>query len=156
MKVYPFLQGNDGNQEGLASLNTLFIVIINITKAMVSRRFQKREELQHSLSFLQSPFTPFFTEYLYQNLRRFLTDDQREDSVHFTMFPAPRSEFINLEIEQSVAHMQSTIELGRAARDRRKMPIKVQLRLSDMCEVSQYDDILWAEPSCGIQTSKKF
>jgi len=115
------IRGNDGNQEGLASLNTLFIVIINITKAM-------------------SPFTPFFTEYLYQNLRRFLTDDQREDSVHFTMFPAPRSEFINLEIEQSVAHMQSTIELGRAARDRRKMPIKYPL--IDITVVSANQNLL--------------
>ena len=72
-----------------------------------------------------APFTPFFTEYLYQNLRVLLPADQREDSVHYIMFPAPRDEFINLEIEESVAHMQSTIELGRAARDRRKMPLKV-------------------------------
>jgi isoleucyl-tRNA synthetase len=101
-------QGNDGDQERLSALNTLFIVILTITKAM-------------------APFTPFFTEYLYQNLRVLLPEDQREDSVHYIMFPAPRDEFINLEIEASVAHMQSTIELGRAARDRRKMPLKVHI-----------------------------
>jgi isoleucyl-tRNA synthetase len=115
------IRGNDGDQERLSALNTLFIVILTITKAM-------------------APFTPFFTEYLYQNLRVLLPEDQREDSVHYIMFPAPRDEFINLEIEASVAHMQSTIELGRAARDRRKMPLKYPL--IDLTVVSANEELL--------------
>jgi isoleucyl-tRNA synthetase len=115
------IRGNDGDQERLYALNTLFIVILTITKAM-------------------APFTPFFTEYLYQNLRVLLPADQREDSVHYIMFPAPRDEFINLEIEESVAHMQSTIELGRAARDRRKMPLKYPL--IDLTVVSANEKLL--------------
>ena len=41
------------------------------------------------------------------------------------MFPPPKPELANAEIEQAVAHMQEVIELGRAARDRRKLPLKV-------------------------------
>jgi isoleucyl-tRNA synthetase len=115
------IRGNDGDQERLYALNTLFIVILTITKAM-------------------APFTPFFTEYLYQSLRMLLPAEQREDSVHYIMFPPPRDEFINLEIEESVAHMQSTIELGRAARDRRKMPLKYPL--IDLTVVSANEKLL--------------
>jgi len=43
------------------------------------------------------------------------------------MFPPPKPELANAEIEQAVAHMQEVIELGRAARDRRKLPLKVYL-----------------------------
>jgi isoleucyl-tRNA synthetase len=110
-----------GDLERLYALNTLFIVIMTITKAM-------------------APFTPFFTEYLYQNLRLLLPANQREDSVHYIMFPAPRAQFINLEIEESVAHMQTTIELGRAARDRRKMPLKYPL--IDLTVVSANEKLL--------------
>lgn len=46
--------------------------------------------------------------------------------VHYLMFPAPKPEFANPDIEEAVAHMQGVIELGRAARDRRKLPLKVR------------------------------
>ena len=38
-----------------------------------------------------------------------------------------RVEFIHEEVERSVARMQTVIELGRVARDRKTLPIKVIL-----------------------------
>lgn len=42
-------------------------------------------------------------------------------------FPFFRTEFIHEEVERSVSRMQTVIELGRVARDRKTLPIKVFL-----------------------------
>jgi isoleucyl-tRNA synthetase len=37
-----------------------------------------------------APFTPFITEFMYQNLKLALPESQREDSVHYTLLPDVR------------------------------------------------------------------
>ncbi len=99
-----------------------------------------REDCQSALETLFSvlfvmirvfaPFTPFLTEHMYQTLRRLagnLSDQKDTASVHFLMIPAPREDLIDVDIERSVARMQTVIELGRVVRDRRTMPIKYPL-----------------------------
>ena len=89
------------SSDPLSPLNTLYEVLLTTTKAM-------------------APFIPFFTEYIYQNLRKCLPGDS-EESVHYCAFPVPRLEAINNDIEKSVGLLQSIVELGRCARERRKI-----------------------------------
>eukprot|EP01098_Paradermamoeba_levis_P007549 TRINITY_DN3122_c0_g1_i1.p1 TRINITY_DN3122_c0_g1~~TRINITY_DN3122_c0_g1_i1.p1 ORF type:complete len:789 (-),score=193.95 TRINITY_DN3122_c0_g1_i1:891-3257(-) len=103
------LKGESGLEDRLFALNTLFEVLLTIIRMM-------------------SPFTPFFTEYVYQNLKKVLPENDRAESIHFTMFPEPRENLLNERIEEAVARMQAVIELGRAARDRRKKPLKFPLK----------------------------
>jgi len=74
-----------------------------------------------------SPFTPFLAEYFYQNLRKIIPDNEREDSVHYLMYPTPLKEALNPRIEEAIRRMQDVIQLGRQARDRRNTPLKMPL-----------------------------
>jgi len=74
-----------------------------------------------------SPFTPFFTEEVYQNLKSLQPPGERQDSIHYLSFPEPRKEWLNQDVERSVSRMQAVIELGRVARERRTKPIKTPL-----------------------------
>eukprot|EP01111_Echinosteliopsis_oligospora_P006899 TRINITY_DN2135_c0_g1_i3.p1 TRINITY_DN2135_c0_g1~~TRINITY_DN2135_c0_g1_i3.p1 ORF type:complete len:1138 (+),score=324.53 TRINITY_DN2135_c0_g1_i3:43-3456(+) len=102
------IKGTVGEKDAHLSLNILFEVLLNLCKVM-------------------APFTPFFTEYMYRNLSHVLPASQRKDSVHYEEFPQARKEALNPAIETAVGHMQEVIELGRAARDRRKLPVKTPL-----------------------------
>ena len=73
---------------------------------------------------------PFLTEHMYQNLRNLLPE--KEDSLHYLMFPTPR-DTSDPDMEANVALMQVVIELGRAARDRRKTPLKTPL--NEVCVI---------------------
>jgi isoleucyl-tRNA synthetase len=55
------LRGNTGEEDCSKTLNTLFEVLVVSTKTM-------------------APFTPFFTENLYQNLRNVLPTGEQEES----------------------------------------------------------------------------
>ncbi len=78
-----------------------------------------------------APFTPFLTEHIYQLLRPHLVSataglpDPR--SVHFLPFPTVQSALINPIIERQLSTMQKVIQLGRAARERRNLPLKTPL-----------------------------
>lgn len=43
---------------------------------------------------------------MYQNLKMVLPKSQRQDSVHYEMFPESRPEALNPRIEEAVARMQ--------------------------------------------------
>ncbi|KAN0031556.1 hypothetical protein ACTFIV_005421 [Dictyostelium citrinum] len=103
------LKGSNGDADCLAALNILYEVLMTICIAM-------------------GPFTPFFTEYMYQNLKKALPKEKQMDSVHYVMFPEPIQEAFNTRIEEAISRMQVVIELGRAARDRRTKPIKFPLK----------------------------
>lgn len=73
---------------------------------------------QHACSPLQvmAPFTPFFTEMMYQNLRRCLPPSAPQ-SVHWCDFPEAQAAHAGDEhIQQSVDRMQSVIEHVRLIR----------------------------------------
>eukprot|EP01124_Arcella_intermedia_P022504 TRINITY_DN3362_c0_g1_i1.p1 TRINITY_DN3362_c0_g1~~TRINITY_DN3362_c0_g1_i1.p1 ORF type:complete len:1073 (-),score=204.87 TRINITY_DN3362_c0_g1_i1:40-3258(-) len=104
----PRLKGSKGHVEEQQALDTLHFVLTSLCRVM-------------------APFTPFFTEHLYQNLRLLDPPEAREDSVHYLSFPPARDELRVPAIERSVGRMQEVIELGRVARDRRKLPFKTPL-----------------------------
>lgn len=102
------LRGETGVEDQLAALETLCHVLMVLIRLM-------------------SPFTPFITELMYQNLRRILEVTEPLASIHYWMLPEPDSSLRNPVIERRVARMQAVVELGRLLRDKIEMPIKYPL-----------------------------
>uniref|UniRef100_A0A646QD90 Isoleucine--tRNA ligase, cytoplasmic n=1 Tax=Hemiscolopendra marginata TaxID=943146 RepID=A0A646QD90_9MYRI len=103
------LKGEGGNKDCTLALETLFSILLTLTKVM-------------------APFTPYLTELMYLNLSQLLHPDKnKKASVHYLMLPDAQETFINREIEQAVSKMQTVIELGRIIRDRKTLPIKYPL-----------------------------
>lgn len=103
------LRGNDGEEECLSAISTLYEALLVAIQLLV-------------------PFTPFFCEHVYQNLRHALPEESREESVHYLMMPEAQEQLNDSTTEQKVKHMQSVITLGRAARDRKNRPLKFPLK----------------------------
>lgn len=78
---------------------------------------------------LMAPITPFMSEYLYQNLRNGLAENDplNKDSIHFTDVPSYSDDLIDEEIETTVGRMQSAIEVGRLIRAKEVISMKYPL-----------------------------
>ncbi|KAJ0016975.1 hypothetical protein Pint_11004 [Pistacia integerrima] len=74
---------------------------------------------------VMAPFTPFFTEVLYQNMRKVCKES--EDSIHFCRVPEEEGKR-DEQIEKRVSRMMTIIDLARNIRDRHNKPIKSPLR----------------------------
>lgn len=100
------LKGRTGEEDCRIALSTLYHVLLTSCKVM-------------------APFTPFFTEVLYQNLRK--VSDGSEESIHYCSYPqegGKRGE----RIEESVTRMTTIIDLARNIRERHNKPLKAPLR----------------------------
>lgn len=100
------LKGRTGEDDCRTALSTLYNVLLTSCKVM-------------------APFTPFFTEALYQNLRKALNES--EESIHFCSFPkggGGRDE----RIEDSVDRMKKVIDFARNVRERHNKPLKTPLK----------------------------
>ncbi|KAJ9517652.1 hypothetical protein QJQ45_025121 [Haematococcus lacustris] len=103
------LKGSKGIEDCLLAMASLYHVLLSVSKLM-------------------APFTPFLTEHMYQNLSKLLPADQALLSVHFCDVPELAEEQAgDAQIQQSVARMQSVVELGRKLRDRNTKPVKLPL-----------------------------
>ena len=105
------MKGEEGPEEQLTSLNTLYDVLLNTTVMM-------------------SCITPFLSEYIYQNLRNGVSTEDKQyyaQSIHFLSIPNYEEELINERIEHMVERMQSAIEIGRKIRDTKNKSIKTPL-----------------------------
>ncbi|CAI9785783.1 unnamed protein product [Fraxinus pennsylvanica] len=100
------LKGRTGEEDCRTALSTLYHVLLTACKAM-------------------APFTPFFTEVLYQNLRK--VGSGTEESIHFCSFPEVEAKEVN-SIEQSVTRMMTIIDLARNIRERHNKPLKTPLK----------------------------
>lgn len=101
-----------GAEDTIAALNTLLQALFVIIRAM-------------------APFTPFITEHIYGLLKPYLGESllQFEDSrsVHFLPFPTVQEALFDEVIERKVSAMQKVIQLGRVARERRNVSLKLPL-----------------------------
>ncbi|KAE8690316.1 hypothetical protein F3Y22_tig00110895pilonHSYRG00017 [Hibiscus syriacus] len=86
---------------------------------------------------VMAPFTPFFTEVLYQNMRK--VSDGAEESIHFCRFPQEEGKRGD-RIEESVTRMMKIIDLARNIRERHIKPLKTPLR--EMIVVHPDEDFL--------------
>lgn len=100
------LKGRNGEEDCRIALSTLYNVLMVSCKVM-------------------APFTPFFTEVLYQNMRKVSNDS--EESIHFCSFPVAEGKR-DERIEQSVSRMMTIIDLARNIRERHNKPLKTPLR----------------------------
>lgn len=105
------LKGEDGQEDTIAALNTLFETLFTLCRTM-------------------SSYTPFLTENIYQSLRPFIPSEPKEDtrSIHFLSFPEVKEEYFDETIERQVKRMQIIIELTRAIRDRYTLSLKTPLK----------------------------
>ncbi|KAK8518191.1 hypothetical protein V6N13_027669 [Hibiscus sabdariffa] len=112
------LKGRIGEDNSRMALSTLYDVLLTSCKVM-------------------APFTPFFTEVLYQNMRKVC--DGAEESIHFCSFPQEEGKR-GERIEESVARMMKIIDLARNIRERHNRPLKTPLR--EMIVVHPNEDFL--------------
>ena len=104
------LKGKNGDDDTRRALAALYNVLLVLCKTM-------------------APFTPFFVEKMYQNLRRCLPNGgAAEPSVHFCMFPEAAADALDERVENSVARMQAVIETGRQIRERNNKSLKTPLK----------------------------
>lgn len=75
---------------------------------------------------LMAPFTPFFCEYIWQNLKKVV--GAKEESVHFLMLPKPDESLIDESVERRVEVMRNVIDLVRLVRDREGIAVKYPLK----------------------------
>ena len=103
------LKGENGPEDTMDALNTLFEALFTLTRAM-------------------SSFTPFLSENIYLRLKKFISDEDLPSdsrSVHFLLLPDPRTDLLDENIERRVRRMQKVIELGRIVRERKTISLKV-------------------------------
>lgn len=100
------LKGRTGEGDCRTALSTLYYVLLTACKAM-------------------APLTPFFTEVLYQNLRKVSIGS--EESIHYCSYPTVEGQRWE-RIEQSVNRMMTLIDLARNIRERHNKPLKTPLR----------------------------
>jgi isoleucyl-tRNA synthetase len=83
-----------------------------------------------TLALVMCPFTPFFCEALWRNLRRAVPDAWAwPESVHWADFPDPGPPGPGDEaVRAGVGLMQSAIELARGVREKHSLPLKQPLR----------------------------
>ena len=112
------LKGENGQEDALHSLNTLFEVLFNISRLM-------------------APFTPFLSESLYLELKSFISNEllmnncsvkEELQSVHFLNYPVPNMELIDQKLQISISRMQRVIELVRLIREQQAISLKMPCR----------------------------
>ncbi|GAA0168628.1 aminoacyl-tRNA synthetase [Lithospermum erythrorhizon] len=100
------LKGRGDEKDCRTALSTLYHVLLTSCKAM-------------------APFTPYFTEVLYQNLRK--VSSGSEESIHYCDFPKVEAKGEE-RIERSVKRMMTVIDLAHNIRERHNKPLKTPLR----------------------------
>ncbi|KAG5179720.1 Isoleucyl-tRNA synthetase [Tribonema minus] len=133
------LKGSDGHEEALVGLACLYEVLLCMSQVM-------------------APFMPFFSEYVYQRLRKLHHNYTPGDgangssevgaaqSVHYLMLPQHNAKLLNRQAEADMAAMQASflpartmtcsnlkranivIELARTARDKRNISLKMPVK----------------------------
>jgi isoleucyl-tRNA synthetase len=115
------LKGAMGVQEAVLGLNVLFEVLVIVTQIM-------------------SPITPFFSEYLYQHLRKLMPDYKNTDSsvpmdtigksnsVHYLMLPTVDESRLDPKAEARFKTLQVAVTLARIARERRHIRSNLPLK----------------------------
>ena len=87
---------------------------------------------------LFAPVTPFFSEYVYNNLRIYHKDHKNESlaldaefrspSVHYLMIPETNEDLIDTTVETAIDLMQRIVESARKLRDQDKLNLKLPLK----------------------------
>lgn len=101
-------KSENGEADRLMALSALNHVLVQIVKLM-------------------APFTPFFCEYLWQTLRKFV--NAPEESVHFALLPQPETQLIDETVERRVSAMLQIVELTRSLRNSKEISVRVSITI---------------------------
>lgn len=82
----------------------------------------------NTFSTLMAPFTPFLSEYIYQELKAYTHEKEPALSVHLCDYPQPNAERKDLGLEQSVQRLQHLVVMGRQKRNELKIKLKTPLK----------------------------
>lgn len=91
------------------------------------------------LTIAMAPFTPFLSEYIFLELKKFDSNELAE-SVHLHDYPVALDEKINPVLEDAVDRMQQIILLGRQKRN--QVQIKVKTPLARLTVVHKDESLL--------------
>ncbi|CUS21540.1 LAQU0S03e04896g1_1 [Lachancea quebecensis] len=109
------LKGENGQQDCLKALNSLFDALFAFVRAM-------------------APFTPFLSDNIYQRMKSFIPEEVLskfgKDSrcVHFLSYPVVDESRFDEDIERSMSRMQAVIDLGRNIREKKMISLKTPLK----------------------------
>lgn len=78
------------------------------------------------LTISMAPFTPFFSEYVFQEMRKM--NPAEPQSVHLCDYPTANEYLINSDLEVAVGRMQQIILLGRQKRNQVQIKVKTPLK----------------------------
>lgn len=78
------------------------------------------------LTISMAPFSPFFSEYVFQELRKM--NPAEAESVHLCDYPEANDFLINKDLEIAVDRMQQLILLGRQKRNQVQIKVKTPLK----------------------------
>lgn len=78
------------------------------------------------LTISMAPFSPFFSEYVFQELRKM--NPAEAESVHLCDYPEANDYLINKDLEIAVDRMQQLILLGRQKRNQVQIKVKTPLK----------------------------
>ena len=84
-------------------------------------------QILKELAIVMAPFSPFFSEFTYQQLLLFSNKDKEKDSVHLCSYPKGSDKKIDILLENAVDRMKQIILLGRKKRNQIKVKIKTPL-----------------------------
>jgi isoleucyl-tRNA synthetase len=117
-------EGAVAEQEAETGLQVLYNVLLDVT-------------------ILMGPFTPFVTEFFYQELRKFQPTfveavngggqanpviPGKSDSVHFLKLPAYDESRLNQEAVEAMEALQTVVEQGRTVRERRNISLRTPVK----------------------------
>jgi isoleucyl-tRNA synthetase len=99
--------GDGLNDDKCAAYSTLYTALRELTISM-------------------APFTPFFSEHVFQELRKM--NKAEPLSVHLCSYPIADEQLINSDLEVAVGRMQQIILLGRQKRNQVQIKVKTPLK----------------------------
>lgn len=99
--------GEGLNEDKCAAYSTLYTALRELTISM-------------------APFAPFFSEYVFQELRKM--NSLEPESVHLCEYPMANEYLINSDLEVAVGRMQQIILLGRQKRNQVQIKVKTPLK----------------------------
>jgi len=117
-------EGGDADLEAEVGLQVLYDVLLDVTIVM-------------------APFTPYITEFFYQHLRKLQPSYKdaangggtsnpvmpgKSDSVHFLTLPEYDPTRLNEDAVQSMTALQSIVEQGRNAREKRNISLRTPVK----------------------------
>lgn len=113
------LKGEGGDEDALVGMNVLYEVLVSVTVIM-------------------APFTPFFSEFLYQHLRKLHPDLNnasaavdafgKAESVHYIMLPQADKSLLNPRAVARFKTLQTAVTLARMAREKRSIRTNLPLK----------------------------